>query len=69
MSTRCTMCKKHTHLVFFRCSICESIHCIKCRLPEDHKCAGLDKLKDKSLLAEKLNKESIKDNHNNHDKI
>lgn len=70
MPSKCSACKKHTHLVDFKCHICQGVHCIKCRLPEDHNCVGLKEYKnDKTLLKEKLHKAATKDTHNNNDRL
>lgn len=62
---KCISCKKRIGLFEHKCNSCNKIYCLRCRLPEDHKCDGLeankkDKLKE---LAAKLHKEATHDNH------
>ena len=52
---RCFNCNKKLKLINYSCK-CEHIFCIKCRLPENHKCTFNFKLNEK----ERLNKTLIK---------
>ena len=52
MTNRCENCKKKVRLVSFECKCEYKILCIKCNLPEYHKCQSLDAFKnsEKELL-------------------
>ncbi|KAI0134722.1 AN1-type zinc finger protein [Xylariales sp. AK1849] len=53
-------CKDAVQRMFGDCGFCERQFCAKHRLPEDHKCAGLDDCKKEShdRNAAQLNKEA-----------
>lgn len=58
--TKCYFCKKHTGLLVFRCRLCEQPYCTSHRIPEDHLCADLCKVKEEVIKSP----EPLVDNHN-----
>jgi len=62
---RCPKCNAKITLINFLCQGCNEQFCIKCRLPEDHKCTQIDESKKNYTisLSNKLYNESTKDTH------
>ena len=52
---RCAECNKKLGLVDFKCK-CSNTYCMKCKMPEDHKCSFDYKKESKEILTNKLEK-------------
>jgi len=46
---KCDKCKRKIRGFSFRCKYCGNSYCEKHRLPEDHNCLGLEKIRDNSI--------------------
>lgn len=44
--TKCNKCKRNISDLYFNCRYCHQNYCSKHRLPEDHNCGGLERLKE-----------------------
>ena len=63
--TKCEKCHKNIGAYTYSCHGCEKSFCVRCRIPEDHLCASLDRIKQeaKQQLSKVLNESAIKDSH------
>ena len=52
---KCNKCRKKSH-IYFECTICEKIHCLKHRYPESHVCLTITETQkeEKKVKLEKI---------------